>query len=215
MMVMLSNTRGLQTGFLAGKYEGRIGHLYSPDGWGRPYSWLPYALDNGRFAVWAAGKTWDRDSYIQLLRKAEDSGQRPLWVLVPDVVADSAGTLQEWLRWLPQLKAYGWPLAFAVQDGMLPSDVPAEAEIVFVGGSTEWKRRTLHLWTDAFPRVHVGRINTGRWLWECHEAGVESVDGTGYMRGNQKQLQDLVTFLDRTQRGACNPRGAALFSCRP
>lgn len=211
MIVMPSNTRGIVTGWLMGKWEGRVGHLFSPGGYTRSYPFAPFALDNGKFPVWQKGLKWDGDAYVGLLDRVKDSGASPSWVLVPDVVADRDGTLREWDVWCHRLSQYGWPLAFAAQDGMEADDVPSEAAVVFVGGTTEWKRRTMHGWCSEFDRVHVGRINTSKWLWECHEAGAESCDGTGWMRGDQDQFDGLVDYLTRTTDGSGNPRGGSLF----
>lgn len=199
MIVMPANNSKLEVGYLAGKYAGRLGHLYGPGSFRGPYPFLPYALDNGRFGCWAHGNTWDESEYLLLLEKAEASGQTPTWIVVPDVVGDRDGTLREWDIWAPRLARF--QLAMAVQDGMTAADVPAEASVVFVGGTTWWKRRTLHSWCDQFKRVHVGRINTEKWLWVCHEAGVESCDGTGWFRGDQKQRLGLLRYLDRSSQG--------------
>jgi hypothetical protein len=212
VIVMPANNRGLVVGWLAGRFPDRIGHLYSPGGMARLHDFLPFALDNGRFSVWAAGKQWDEAAFIGMLDRVKATCKVPRWVLVPDVVADRDATLREWDHWCARLQAYRWPLAFAAQDGMKPDDVPAEAEVVFIGGSTDWKRRTLHDWCEAFERVHVGRINTDKWLWECHEAGAESCDGTGWMRGDERQLAGLIRFMEQTSKGAGNPRGGQLFA---
>ena len=66
---------------------------------------------------------------------------------------------------------------------MTPADVPSEAEVVFVGGTKEWKLRNLTMWTESFDRVHVGAINSFKVLLRCQELGVESTDGTGWFRG--------------------------------
>jgi len=211
---MPANNRGLVVGWLAGRFPGRIGHLYSPGGLSRLHDFLTFALDNGKFPVWAAGKEWDEAAFVSLLDRVSHIGGKPRWVLVPDVVADRDGTLREWDHWCARLQSYGWPLAFAAQDGMTPEDVPSEAAVVFVGGSTDWKRRTLGGWCASFPRVHVGRINTDKWLWECAEAGAESCDGTGWMRGDERQLAGLITYLERSTSGLSNPLGAELFKER-
>ena len=115
----------------------------------------------------------------------------------------------EWDQWAPRLQKDGWALAMAVQDDMKPEDVPGEAEVVFVGGTTLWKRRTIHMWCEEFSRVHVGRINTEKWLWACHRAGAESTDGTGWFRGSARQLNGLKRYLERTDAGLSDP-GARL-----
>jgi hypothetical protein len=73
-------------------------------------------------------------------------------------------------------------LAFAVQDGMTPDDVPDGARIVFVGGSDAFKWRTVETWAAHFPRVHVGRVNNIDRVWQCDDLGIESVDGTGWFK---------------------------------
>ena len=206
MIVMPSNQRGFDAGWLAGKYHGRISHLYSPDGWARPKAHVRYALDNGRFSP-----TWSEHDYLAMLDAAAAHRQQPMWALVPDVVGDREATLREWDLWAPRLSQYRWPLAIACQDGMTPRDVPPEAEICFIGGTTAWKRKTLAMWCQAFERVHVGRVNTNKWLWECHEAGAESCDGTGYFRGDPKQLDGLADYLERSSKGQGNHRGQKLW----
>lgn len=202
-MVMPANHTGVTTGYLAGRYVGKIGHLYSPGGQRGPFSFLPYALDNDAFGAYKSGRPWDRAAWIKLLGWARLSGRTPLWALVPDVVADREATLSAWREYAPIAREYGWPLAFAVQDGMAAADVPRDVEVVFVGGSTAWKWRTVRDWCRDFPRVHVGRVNTYRRLWDCHEAGAESCDGTGWMRGNQRQLRGLMAYLEESTGGGC------------
>jgi hypothetical protein len=215
MIVMPANQRGLVCGWLAGRFPQRIGHLYSPGGLTQLYPFIPFALDNGRFAACAKQQEWDEAAYLGMLDRVASDVLQPRWLLVPDVVADHEGTWREWDRWAHRLSStYRWPLAFAVQDGMEPDDVPKEASVVFVGGSTEWKRRTLHDWCEHHSRVHVGRINTNRWLWECDEAGAESCDGTGWFRGDQQQLQGLVDYLERSVSGLGNQRGPLLWNSK-
>lgn len=192
MIVMVSNSTGIRTGYLAGLFPDRIGHLYSPRGKRGPYSFIPYALDNDAFGL---GDNWSETNWLNALRWAADSGMEPRWALVPDKVGDKEITLQKWLQYAPVTASYGWPLAFAVQDGMTAADVPTDADVIFVGGSTEWKWDTMQMWCDEFPRVHVGRVNAYHRLWECHRAGAESTDGTGWMRGDRRQYQGLVNYL--------------------
>lgn len=198
MIMPSNNTKGVFH-FLAGRsYEyGVLGHLYSPMGWVKPNYWLPYALDNGAFGAYTKGTEWDEQKFIELLEKATTNGQPPMWVVVPDVVCDKAATLKKWDQWSVSIRnEYGIPLAFAAQDGMTVDDVPPDADIVFIGGSTIWKRENIHRFCNKFGRVHVGRINTERWLWYCHDCGVESIDGTGWVMDNKYQFQALVKYID-------------------
>jgi hypothetical protein len=122
---------------------------------------------------------------------------------VPDVVADRIATIDLWHQWTAPIRAIlPWvPLAFAVQDGMTKADVPENADIVFVGGTTEWKWRNLREWTDNFPRVHVARVNSERLLWMSDKAGAESCDGTGWMRGGEDRIEELQRYLHQSTGG--------------
>jgi hypothetical protein len=199
-MVMPSNSGKAVVHYWAGAYPGLLGHLYSPEGFRGPFPWLPYALDNGKYGAWANDRAWSARAFLAHCDRAQRSGQPPRWVVVPDAVGDRDATLRLWDQWAPLLAdTYGWPLALAVQDGMTPADVRAcGPDVVFVGGTTDWKRaqlRDLGPWRRACHRIHVGRINTGRWLWLCAEQQAESCDGTGWFRGDPKQTADLATFL--------------------
>lgn len=187
-MVMPGNDRGAYWGYLAGRFPGMIGSLVSPGWWKTPVDFAPYALDNGAFVG------FDERAFTAHCEKARRH-KKPLWVVVPDSVGNAKETVRLYWEWISRIKSYGWPVAFAVQDGMTPEAVPP-CEVIFVGGSTQWKWRTLRLWTDNFPRVHVGRVNTERHLWQAFEAGAESCDGTGWLRNVRTELPQLVRFLE-------------------
>lgn len=187
--------------YLAGKHPGKLGWLMSPK-WRlkttlRP--WIPYALDNDAFSAWTNKTEWSFEEWKALLDWSKSSGLKPLWALVPDVVADRHATLERWHQYAPLVKSYGWPLAFAVQDGMSVHDVPENADVVFVGGTTEFKWSTVQMWAWYFPRVHVGRVNSIDRLWQCEDLGVESVDGTGWFRdpSDKTKLPAMIKWLNR------------------
>lgn len=194
MLVMPANNCSGIVHYWAGRYGG-LGHLYSPGDRRRPVKWLPLALDNGAFPAFTRGVAWDAAAFRSHLAYYTGFPIKPLWVVVPDVVGNREDTLSRWNEWEPELLATGVPLAFAAQDGMSPSDVPRTASVVFIGGSTDWKREAIGPWCAAFPRVHVGRINTIKWLRVCQDAGAESCDGTGWFRGDQVQFAGLERFI--------------------
>lgn len=177
-------------------FPSRLGWLISPDGWRQPPSWMPYALDNGAFGAWKNKTEWDEGAFMSLLERARKS-HYPLWVVVPDVVTNREATIEKWAEWVPKIKSVlpHTDLAFAVQDGMTKEDVPSDTDVVFVGGSTEWKWRNLREWTDNFKRVHVARVNSERLLWMADDAGAVSCDGTGWMRGGEERLVELEHYL--------------------
>ena len=218
MLVMLSNCKGYRVTALAERFPEQLGHLFAPSGddtgWRPPYAWFDYAIDNGAFgrARRDPPELWPQGLLLRLLGKAEavemETGHRPLWVACPDVPFQGGPTIELWNSIAPWFKAmYDYPLALCVQDGMTPEMVKGLAvqpDVIFVGGSTTkdgragWKWDNLAAWVAAFPRVHVGRVNSPEKLEVCHQLGVESVDGTGWVRGGDNhQWRGLVAFLER------------------
>jgi hypothetical protein len=198
VIVMVANNSGREARRLAQAFPGRVGHIYSPAGWRGPFDEFPYVLDNGAYSAFTEGLPFDDRAYRGLIANATKAVQAPRWVAVPDVVCDREATLASWRRWAPELASHLWPLAFVVQNGMTYRDIPADASIVFVGGSTEWKWETVSMWCDVARRVHVGRVNTERLLWKAHRAGAESCDGSGWFRGDRSQLDGLWYYLADT-----------------
>jgi hypothetical protein len=194
MMLMIGNHASCYFGYLMGKYPGRLGWLLGPTHYNRPRQWLPFALDNDAFVL---RDKWQESDWLEMLNKVRMSGQNPAWVLIPDSVGNRQRTLSLWQQYAPQASRYGWPLAFAVQDGMTAADVPHDTDVVFVGGTTRWKWQSLPMWASNFPRVHVGRVNQLRRLWTCEEYAVESVDGTGWMREGDdgKRMRPMLRWL--------------------
>jgi hypothetical protein len=190
LLVMVANNTGREARRLLERFPERIGHIYSPDGWRRP--WPNYALDNGGFT---SGKAWEPGPFLRLIDRAIEAEHQPRWLAVPDVVANREATLQSWQKWAPVLRQCGFPLAFVVQDGMIPADLPADADVIFVGGTTDWKRSTAGVWCHAHPRVHIGRVNGEKDLWRYHRLGAESCDGSGWFRGDRRQLDGLWYYL--------------------
>lgn len=199
LMVMPSNNSSAIVHYWAGKHEGRIGWLVGPSAMAKTKlrPWMPFALDNDAFASWTTGREWDESAWIEMMQSVRLQGMKPLWVLVPDVVADRDATIAKWQQYAPVAQAFGWPLAMAVQDGMTPEDVPASASVIFIGGTTKWKWQSLPMWAQTGKRIHVGRVNEVDRLHICERWRVESVDGTGWMQGTDqgRQARDLEQWL--------------------
>lgn len=199
-MMMMAGQSNPIWHYAAGKWPGKVGLLLGPSYFKKQAlrPWLPYALDNDAYTAWQKKKEWSEPAWLEMLQWARMTGYKPLWTVVPDVVANRRATLDNWIRYAPIVDEIGWPKAFAVQDGMTPDDVPGTAEIVFVGGSNSFKWRTLQLWTDNFKRVHVGRVNNIEKVWQCQDLGVESVDGTGWFRdpSREDKLPALLGWLE-------------------
>lgn len=186
-------------------YPGRLGLLMGPGSGGlKNPRGLPFGVDNGKFPIWSKGGTWEESLFINLLDRIVRREFHPNWVVVPDVITKPQETLQEWKLWAPRIQEYGFPLALAVQDGMLIDDIlpiKPQPDILFVGGSYKWKRRTMSYWCRHFPRVHIGRVNSEPMLWSCQYVGAESVDGTGWNKGGDKSRIPLIRYLERSSKG--------------
>lgn len=187
MMLMASNHSTRAFHVLAQNHPGNLGWLLGPSSWKKPRLHLDYALDNDAFIAWKNNVPWDESAWFRMLDKVPE--QQPLWALVPDVVADRKRTLETWEKYHTEILQRGLRPAFAVQDGMIATDVPKFAEVVFVGGTTDWKWKTVSYWTTHFPRVHIGRVNGIRRLWIAQRLGAESCDGTGYFRATIDGLE--------------------------
>ena len=192
MIVMPSHDTGFAAGRLFGMFPEWLAHLCGPDTVKEPILGVPWALDNGVFGAFTTGREWSEEPLYRFLDRF--AAWNPMWVVVPDCVGKRERTLELWNEHAPALKSFGVPLAFAAQDGMTPEDVPKDAAVVFVGGSTSWKWRNLLMWTQNFPRVHVGRVNSRRLLEQAESAGAESCDGTGWFR-DPRRTAELEAFL--------------------
>lgn len=185
----------------AGRWPGRVGLLLGPSYFNKtPIDpWMPFALDNDAFMAWRDNKPWSFEAWKRMLEKVKLLvPRRPEWVLVPDVVGSREKTLRNWEGYSSTAAVLKSPLAFAVQDGMTPGDVPQDAQVVFVGGTDGWKFPNLKMWCDNFPRVHCGRVNAPEMFLRCQELGCESIDGTGWFMDPSRadKLPSVLRFLE-------------------
>jgi hypothetical protein len=145
-----------------------------------------YALDNGAWSAYTQGKPFDEKAFARALRKM---GAKADWTVIPDIVAGGLASLELSLRWMRIVLDECPRALLAVQDGMSVADVApflGPRVGLFVGGSTEWKCRTLAEW-GAVGRaqrcwVHVGRVNSKKRISSCATAGATSFDGTSVTR---------------------------------
>ncbi|MEO0986806.1 MAG: hypothetical protein AAFY20_14820 [Cyanobacteria bacterium J06639_14] len=211
MRIFPANNAKWLVHYWAGRYPGRLGHLWSPGRSITVYPHLNYAHDNGKFAAVMSARPWDEAAFRQHVATAASLSlaKLPDWVVVPDQPFNPRATLELWQRWEPELIGLGIPLAFAVQNGHTPADIPESASVVFLGGTDAWKFAMLPEFTATGKPVHVGRVN-GRRLWQCERAGAASCDGTGWFRGDKRQLAILEHYLRCTAGEAEPPKGGQL-----
>jgi hypothetical protein len=183
--------------YWAGIHPGKVGVLVGPSYHTKlkMRKWMPFALDNDAYVAFATKTHWNEHKWRKMLQWAKMVGQSPLWVLIPDVVANKQKTIENWKTYADETASFGWPLAFAVQDGMIEKDVPSDAQVIFVGGSDQFKYRTLPMWTNNFKRVHVGRVNEVSALQICQRLGVESADGSGWFR-DTRRMEALEAWME-------------------
>ncbi len=168
-------------------------------GWGRlvageeakPKSDEAWALDNGVFGAFKAGRAWTDTTFTWGLNRAErsiSSGRimRPLFAVLPDVVG-SADSLQVSLAWHAQIgRLFDMPWYLVLQDGMLESDVAAvlqggQIAGLFLGGSDAFKA-TAPAWCELAhahgAKFHFARVSTVARLQQAHAIGADSCDTT-------------------------------------
>ncbi len=144
---------------------------------------LRYGIDNGAWKAFQQRCEFDGKRFESLVARHGDDAD---FVVIPDIVAGGMRSLDFSLSWLPKLKSFN-RLLLPVQDGMGSEQV---ADVlrgnrnvgIFLGGSTEWKLKTMFDWgvlaADVGCHYHIGRVNTARRIRLAEESGATSFDGT-------------------------------------
>ena len=175
------------------------------DGWRDPTPYPYFAIDNGCYSAWSRGIPWDPSPFLKILSKARELGLRPDFAVLPDIVAGGHESVKRSMAWYPVLKAEypDVPLYFAVQDGMTADDIPygsSQIDGIFVGGSMEWKLRTMGYWSNLAHEIgiqcHVGRIGTPDRMVLAHTQGVDSIDSTTWVQRNGSLERHIGKYLD-------------------
>ena len=167
-------------------YAQHCGLLTSPRN--RKNPWDAVAIG----ARWAA----DNDCYVEyhparILRWLEQHGaiaHTCQWFNAPDVVGNARATLFMFSIWQPIIRAYGYPVAFTLQNGMDKLEIPwAFLDAIFIGGDTAFKysayvRNVVRKAVELGKWVHMGRVNTINRIQYARAIGCSSFDGTNYVR---------------------------------
>lgn len=186
--------------YLCGRFPGRAGYLFLPlkhFGYTTPPYYMPYAADNGAYTKWS------EKHFMEMLILFRKFAKSPLWVVVPDVVGNAEQTMRMWHEWKDRVSSFGYPLAFACQDGMEPQDVPKEAFCAFIGGTTEWKLANAERFKRVCNWLHIGRVSTGARLKWAERIGADSCDGTGWFREgmNGNRVNALIEYFEGSPQG--------------
>ncbi len=154
----------------------------------------PWAADNDAFSK------WDEKRYEEMLVRITGR-ENCLFVTCPDVVGDSAKTLDLFYEWWPALRRRKLPIALVAQDGLEVDQVPwSVIDCLFIGGTTEFKMgpQAADLAREAKRRgkwVHMGRVNSyergryARWI------GCDSIDGTQFSWFRDTKLPAYLNSL--------------------
>lgn len=173
--------------------RGELGTILTPAQGNRLPPDAVWAADNGCF-----GKGYPGDeAWLSWLGKHAAHAGRCLFATAPDVVGDAVATLARSVPHLPAIRALGYPAALVAQDGLERLDVPWDAfDVLFIGGSTEWKlgpaaRRLVAEAKARGKRVHMGRVNSRRRWGYAEFIGCDSADGTFLAFGPDVNLPRL------------------------
>lgn len=167
----------------------------------------PFALDSGAWSAHLAEREFDAEAYRESVARF---GAQADWIVLPDVVQGGVASLDLSLSWLDDIVSVA-PVLIAVQDGMTPALLAPHVNDrvgIFVGGSTDWKIRTLPGWGELCERsgcwFHVGRVNSALRIDQARSAGARSIDGSGVSRWfsetrrrGQEQEQIMRGALDQ------------------
>lgn len=145
-----------------------------------------YALDNGAWSDFQAGRSFDEGAFDRLIEKL---GARADWIVLPDIVAGGLASLELSLRWQNRCLSLCGLVLIAVQDGMEHEHVApyvGESVGIFLGGSTEWKLTRMADWGQFCAArncwYHVARVNTRKRFRMATAAGASSIDGSSATR---------------------------------
>lgn len=159
----------------------RGGVMYTPEmGNALDLAGVVWAADNG---CYTAGARFSETRWLHFLDRWAGHG-RCLFAVLPDVPFDHDATLTRSMPYVEQVRARGYPVALAIQNGATLGHVPwSELDAVFIAGSKAFKtsptawaicreatRRGLH--------IHIARRNSKRAMQAAYDMGAHTIDGT-------------------------------------
>lgn len=182
----------------------QIGYIDTPAQGNKRPAGVAWCADNGCF-----GKGYPGDEkWLGWLAKNAYAAADCLFATAPDVVGDAVGTLERSAPWLPAIRALGYPAALVAQDGLEDLEVPWDAfDVLFIGGSTEWKlgpaARTLVAEAKRQgKKIHMGRVNSERRYRYAQAIGCDTADGTYLTFGPDANLPSVLAWSRLSQHDA-------------
>lgn len=205
--------------------NGEIGFIQTPEQGNKLPADVVWCMDNGCFSPTRAKKgiPWDEQKWWKCVLKHSPHADRCVFATAPDVlywindgpVGDAEATLVKARPWFPRIRELGYPAALVAQDGLVVDDVPwDEFDVLFIGGSDDYKIGAKRLRMDGTPKgyvpceevvaearrrdvwVHLGRVNSRmRYRFAKHYLKVQSVDGTYVTYGPDQNIPDLLSWV--------------------
>jgi hypothetical protein len=177
-----------------------------------------WAADNGAFTKSPGG--FNDAKFRQMLGREtlKEYAGSCMFVVAPDklvvlpdgtVIGDAAGTLEMFPDWAREIRAAGFPVALVAQNGLeaMLDQVPwGLVDVLFIGGSTEWKLSDAARICLAEARArgkgtHMGRVNSLKRLSHAASSLIDTADGTFLMFAPKNNLPRLLHWLDVVNRG--------------
>lgn len=197
-------------------FERNVGLLVQP---GNRYDlqvgrYPAWAGDNGAFTKAPGGFSAQRFREMLARPNLRAHADRCLFVAAPDrlvvmpdgtVFGDAAGTLEQFEPWAREIRAAGFPVALVAQNGLedMLERVPWDlVDVLFVGGSTEWKvgegARTCVAYARKLgKKTHMGRVNSYKRLALADGWGVDTADGTFLKFGMKANIPRMLGWFDK------------------
>lgn len=175
--------------------KGLLGQICTPASGNRVLG-VRWCADNGVFGGTYPGD----DKYLKWLADRMWAVDRCAFAVAPDVVCDAQATLDRFALMGSRIRALGYPVALAGQNGLEDLTVPwSDLDALFLGGDDPWKlgAAAAALAAEARARgkwVHMGRVNSGLRLRYAAFIGCDSVDGT-YLKWPDTNLPKLLGYL--------------------
>lgn len=159
-------------------------------------------IDNGCFSPEGQAR-FNIDSYARLINSTLNAfgEDAVMFATARDVPMNWTATLELSLPMLPMIRKLGAPAALVVQDGATVGNIPwSELDVIFIGGSTEWKLsdEALSITKAARylgKRIHMGRVNSLIRARTALRFGCDSMDGTFLKFAGPNGVEILLDWL--------------------
>lgn len=162
------------------------------------------AVDNACFHPPGTPDRWVESKWLRYLDRCPRTA---IFATAPDVPYDWEASWARTEPYIDRIRGMGFRVAVAMQNGVTVDDVPWDAaDVIFLGGDTEWKLSTDALYIanaarDRGIHVHMGRANSAKRFVRAVAMACDSADGTFLKHGPPEFMADrLRAMLDEVYR---------------